>query len=92
MACGDPSIPLAVTVTVPMRVLPVAFVSAVIVKLPGVVLPFCVTLSHVSLGVTLHENELEFPQLVTLMDWLVPPVSGAVQLVSDTHRYGPTVG
>ena len=84
--------PEAVTVTVPVRVLPVAFSSAVIVKLPGVVLPFCVTLNHVSLGVTLHENELSFPQLVTLMDWLVPPMSGAVQLVTETHRYGPTVG
>ena len=88
MVFGDLLIPVAVTVTVAVRVAPVVFAVAVIVKLPGVVPLAGVTANQSTLSLTVQPNDVLLPQFVTANDGLVPPDSGAAQALGDTHNFG----
>ena len=85
---GDPLIPVAVTVTVAVRVAPVVFAIAVIVKLPEVVPLAGATVNQSTLSLTVQLNDVLLPQFVTATDGLVPPVSGAAQALGETHNSG----
>jgi hypothetical protein len=61
----DPLTPVADTVTVPLRVAPVLFSKAVIMRFPGVLPLAGDILSQVSLSLAVHVNDALFPQLVT---------------------------
>ena len=83
---GDPLISAAVTVTVAVRIAPVAFAVAVIVKLPGVVPLAGATVSQVTPSLTVQLNDVLLPQFVMETDGLAPPESGAAQALGDTHN------
>ena len=83
---GDPLIPVAVTVTVAVRPAPVVFAVAVIAKLPGVFPLAGATVSQATPSLTVQPNDVLLPQFVTLTDGLVPPESGAAQVLGDTHN------
>ena len=83
---GEPAIPMAETTISAMREVSVLLLSAITVKLSGVVPAVSDRLSQSTVSVAIQaKEELLFPQFVTLIEELVPPVSGAAHSVSETH-------
>jgi hypothetical protein len=88
---GEPLMPDADTVIVPVLCDPVRLESAVIVNPLGVSPLVLDTLSQSKLSLAVQLNVPGLLQLVTEIIGLVAPVPGAVQASSDTHRAAPVM-